>query len=127
MNQLPTFSVVIATYGRPVKLKRCLEGIGRIAYPRDQLEVIVVDDGSPVEVRRAIGDQTVLFGNIEASEIELLSEGAFEARVRQSLEEGTAGEGRGFVLMPSSCPYGREIAPRVMANYETMVRLAKAG
>ena len=93
----------------------------------DPVEPPPQGDMALTEVRRAIGDQTVLFGNIEASEIELLSEGAFEARVRQSLEEGTAGEGRGFVLMPSSCPYGREIAPRVMANYETMVRLAKAG
>mgnify|MGYP000712381494 CR=1 FL=1 len=40
------------------------------------------------------------------------------------LEEGTAGEGRGFVLMPSACPYGRHISADVMANYETMVRLA---
>jgi uroporphyrinogen-III decarboxylase len=93
----------------------------------DPIEPPPQGDMALIEVRRAIGDQTVLFGNIEASEIELLSEAAFESRVRQALEEGTAGEGRGFVLMPSSCPYGREIPPRVMANYETMVRLAKAG
>ncbi len=29
--------------------------------------------------------------------------------------------------MPSACPYGREISSRVRTNYETMVRLAKAG
>ena len=29
---------------------------------------------------------------------------------------------RGFVLMPSACPYGRKITARTMANYETMVR-----
>ena len=78
-----------------------------------------------LDVRRAIGPQTVLFGNIEASEIELLPPPRFEARVRQALEEGTAGEGRGFVLMPSACPYGRHISADVTANYETMVRLAK--
>jgi uroporphyrinogen-III decarboxylase len=78
------------------------------------------------EVRRLYGDEMVLFGNIEASEIELLPEDRFEARVRRALDEGTAGEGRGFVLMPSACPYGREIPKRVLANYETMVRLAKA-
>jgi hypothetical protein len=55
-----------------------------------------------------------------------LPEDRFEARVRRALDEGTAGEGRGFVLMPSACPYGREIPKRVLANYETMVRLAKA-
>ena len=79
-----------------------------------------------IDIRREIGAGTVLFGNIEASEIELLSPEAFEVRVRQALDEGTSGEGRGFVLMPSSCPYGREISPQVMANYETMVRLAKS-
>jgi uroporphyrinogen-III decarboxylase len=77
-----------------------------------------------LDVRRAIGDQTVLFGNLEASEIELLPPPQFEARVREALTEGTAGEGRGFVLMPSACPYGRDIPARVLANYETMVRLA---
>ena len=45
-----------------------------------------------VDVRRQIGEQVVLFGNIEASEIEMLSPPQFEARVRQALTEGTAGE-----------------------------------
>jgi hypothetical protein len=35
-----------------------------------------------------------------------------------------AGRGGGFVLMPPSSPYGREITPRTMTNYETMVRPA---
>ena len=48
----------------------------------------------------------------------------FEKVVAGSLADGTAGPGRGFVLMPSACPCGRTIAPRTMANYETMVRLA---
>lgn len=78
-----------------------------------------------IDVRRAIGQQAVLFGNIEASEIELLSPPDFEVRVRQALAEGTAGEGRGFVLMPSACPYGRQIPESVLRNYETMVRLAQ--
>jgi hypothetical protein len=93
----------------------------------DPIEPPPQGDMTLIEVRRAIGDRTVLFGNIEASEIELLSESDFEVRVRQALEEGMAGEGRGFVLMPSACPYGREIPQRVMANYQAMVRLAKAG
>ena len=67
----------------------------------------------------------VLFGNIEASEVELLPPAQFEARVRQALAAGTAGSGRGFVLMPSACPYGRHIPPQVLTNYTTMVRLAR--
>jgi hypothetical protein len=79
-----------------------------------------------IDVRRHYGETMVLFGNIEASEIENLRPDIFERRVRAALEQGTAGSGRGFVLMPSACPYGREINARVMTNYETMVRLAKA-
>lgn len=75
-------------------------------------------------VRREYGRELVLFGNIEASDLENLEPSEFEKVVAQSLREGTAGEGRGFVLMPSAAPYGRTITPRTMANYETMVRLA---
>jgi len=77
-----------------------------------------------IDLRRQIGAETVLFGNIESSDIETLAPAAFETKVVAALTEGTAGEGRGFVLMPSSCPYGRTIVPNVLANYETMVRLA---
>jgi len=34
------------TYQRPLALRRCLDSIGRLAYPRSAYEVIVVDDGS---------------------------------------------------------------------------------
>lgn len=74
-------------------------------------------------VRREYGKDLVLFGNIEACDIENLAPDAFEAKCRQSILDGTAGQGRGFVLMPSACPYGRDISPTTMANYRTMVRL----
>lgn len=76
------------------------------------------------EVRERLGARMVLFGNIEASEIETLAPDAFETRVRQALREGTQGRGRGFVLMPSACPCGRDIPDDVLTNYRTMVRLA---
>lgn len=40
------FSLVVMTYERPVALRRCLDSIGRLAYPKAAYEVIVVDDGS---------------------------------------------------------------------------------
>jgi hypothetical protein len=80
-------------------------------------------DMTLAEIRQAAGKDMVLFGNIESSDIEGLSPPEFEAKVVQALSEGTAG-GRGFVLMPSSCPYGRTISDSVLANYRTMVRLA---
>jgi hypothetical protein len=75
-------------------------------------------------VRREYGKELVLFGNIEMADIENSEPEDFEKIIEKSLRDGTCGEGKGFVLMPSSAPYGRTITPRVMANYETMVRLA---
>jgi GT2 family glycosyltransferase len=42
----PSFSIIIPTYSRPAQLEACLQAICRIEYPRDRLEVIVVDDDS---------------------------------------------------------------------------------
>jgi len=72
-------------------------------------------------VRERYGDQLVLFGNIEASDIEILPTDAFRRKVDQALQEGTAGSGRGFVLMPSACPYGRFLSPLAVENYRAMV------
>jgi uroporphyrinogen-III decarboxylase len=77
------------------------------------------------ELRREYGKDMVLFGNLEASDLEGLPTDQFEQKILAALEQGTEGEGRGFVLMPSSCPYGREIPTRVLNNYEAMVRLAE--
>lgn len=41
------------------------------------------------------------------------------------LREGTEGAGRGFVLMPSACPYGRVLSERALRNYETMIEFAE--
>lgn len=42
----PDFSIVVPTRDRPSSLAACLEAIGRLDYPRDRYEVVVVDDGS---------------------------------------------------------------------------------
>ncbi len=75
-------------------------------------------------VRGKYGGELVLFGNLEMADVENCEPDDFEKIVEKALIDGTSGAGKGFVLMPSSAPYGREITPRVMANYETMVRLA---
>jgi uroporphyrinogen-III decarboxylase len=77
------------------------------------------------EVREKYGSQMVLFGNLEASDLVNLPAEDFEANVRQAVDEGTRGEGRGFVLQPSACPCGRTITPRILRNYEVMVELAE--
>ncbi len=75
-------------------------------------------------VRREYGKELVLLGNLEMADIENSEPDDFEKVVEKALIDGTSGEGKGFVLMPSSAPTGRKITPRMMANYETMVRLA---
>jgi hypothetical protein len=114
----------IHSHGR---LKNILPHIAAMgADGLDPVEPPPQGDMQLVDVRRQYGQQMILFGNIEASELETLPPPQFERRVAQALREGTVGTGRGFVLMPSACPYGRRISADVLANYETMVRLAKA-
>ncbi len=112
------------SHGRLANILPYIAGMGVDGL--DPIEPPPQGDIELIDVRRRYGDQMVLFGNIEASEIENLPPDTFEERVREALREGTAGTGRGFVLMPSACPYGREINARVMANYHTMMCLANA-
>jgi len=55
-------------------------------------------------VRRRYGDKLVLFGNLEIADIETMDPSEFEKIVEKVLKNGTSGEGKGFVLMPSSAP-----------------------
>jgi uroporphyrinogen-III decarboxylase len=77
------------------------------------------------EVRQRFGQQMVLFGNLEASDLETLPTWQFEHKIHKSINEGSAGHGRGFVLMPSSCPYGRVLPDLAYANYVKMIELAE--
>ncbi len=55
MSELPFVTVVIPTYRRHAQLASCLGALASARYPRERLEVIVVDDGSsapPHEVVR---------------------------------------------------------------------------
>ena len=72
-------------------------------------------------LRRKYGKQLVLFGNIEIADIENMPCDMFRRVVKQTIADGTSGEGRGFVLMPSASPYGRNISERTLRNYQIMV------
>ena len=90
----------------------------------DPIEPPPQGDVELAQVRREYGGKLVLFGNLEFADIENTDPAEFEKIVEKSLNDGTNGDGKGFVLMPSSAPIGRKITPGTMANYETMVRLA---
>ncbi len=85
----------------------------------DPLEPPPQGDMTLREIRQRCGEQMVLFGNLEASDLENLLEQQFREKVRAALADGPGG--RGFVLMPSSCPYGRVLSPQALRNYQVMV------
>jgi uroporphyrinogen-III decarboxylase len=87
----------------------------------DPIEPPPQGDVQLADVRARYGTQMVLFGNLEVSDIETLPTEQFRGRVLRALDEGTRGGGRGFVLLPSSCPYGRLLSPLALSNYEAMV------
>lgn len=44
-EQFPTISIIVPTFNRPRQLRRCLQALAALDYPRDGFEVIVVNDG----------------------------------------------------------------------------------
>jgi len=72
-------------------------------------------------LREEYGKQLVLFGNIEITDIENMPPEMFRITVNNSLRDGTSGEGRGFVLMPTASPYGRIISENTYRNYLIMI------
>lgn len=106
---------------------------GRIRNVLDSVVRMGADAIDPIEpppqgdvdlgfVRAKYGHALVLFGNLEIADVENAEPDQFEKIVRKTLADGTQGDGRGFVLMPSACPYGRTVSTRTLRNYETMIR-----
>lgn len=50
----PTISVVIPTYNRPDELRLCLDGFAQQTVPKNKFEIVVVDDGSTVEIEPSV-------------------------------------------------------------------------
>lgn len=109
---------------------------GRLKAILDDIAAMGADGLDPIEpppqgdvelacVRQRYGRDLVLFGNLEVSDIENLPTRQFAEKVNRALDEGTAGAGRGFVLMPSASPYGRVLSPLSLRNYETIIDLVE--
>lgn len=105
---------------------------GRIRNVIDDIVEMGADATDPIEppphgdvemkyMRENYGKQMVLFGNIEIADIEHLPSDQFRKVVRKTVTDGTSGEGRGFVLTPTSAPYGRTISELTFRNYQIMV------
>jgi hypothetical protein len=114
----------VHSHGRVKNILDMIAGMGADAL--DPIEPPPQGDVTLREVRQRYGRQLVLFGNLEISDIELLPAAQFSELVKRALDEGTAGEGRGFVLLPSASPCGRNVSPVTLRNYDTMIRLVEA-
>ena len=113
----------IHSHGRLKNILDMIAGMG--ADGLDPIEPPPQGDMQLRDVRQRHGRQLVLFGNLEIADIETLPTPQFSEKVKQALEEGTAAAGRGFVLMPSAAPFGRDVSALAMRNYETIVRIAE--
>lgn len=89
----------------------------------DPVEPPPQGDMSLAEVAERHGEQMVLFGNLEVRDIETMPTPQFRKQVVRALEESAGENRRGFVLMPSACPYGRKISPLTRRNYETIIEV----
>ena len=137
------FREYVCTYVRPmIESIQRYGGYARVhshGNLRDILDAIVgmgTDGLDPIEpppqgdvelsyVRKNYGKEMVLFGNLEATDIENLPTDSFAEKIKRALDEGTAGEGRGFVLLPSACPYGRQLSTLAMKNYEKIIEIVE--
>ncbi len=95
----------IHCHGRVRNLLDMIVGMGADAI--DPLEPPPHGDVTLDDVRQRYGRQLVLFGNLEVVDIERMDPAQFDTLVCRTLQQGTAGPGRGFVLMPSASPIGR--------------------
>jgi hypothetical protein len=109
---------------------------GNLKLILDDLVSMGIDGLDPIEpppqgdveliyVREKYGRQLILFGNLEVSDIENLPTQKFAEKVKKALDEGARGDGRGFVLMPSACPYGRILSTLSLKNYEKIIELVE--
>lgn len=52
----PLITVVVPTFRRPVLLQRCLAALGEQTLPKDQFEIVVVDDGDDAATATLVGE-----------------------------------------------------------------------
>ncbi len=59
LTESPFVSVIIPVRDQPKNLLECLKALENVRYPKDKLEIIVVDDGSKEEVDNIISQEDI--------------------------------------------------------------------
>lgn len=54
MNKCPLISVIIPVFNRHYQLLRCIKSLHQQEYPKDKIEILVVDDGSTVAIKQTL-------------------------------------------------------------------------
>lgn len=73
----PSFSVIVPTYNRPQRLSECLGALAKLDYHRDRVEIIVVDDGSEIDLSSVVARER---GGIEIQLLRQENQGPAAAR-----------------------------------------------
>jgi uroporphyrinogen-III decarboxylase len=81
----------------------------------DPVEAPPDGDIELAEVKRRVGDQMCIFGNIQLKMLESGTPDEVEAKVRQCLSE--AMDGGGYVIMPTASPISTPLSKKTEANY----------
>ena len=55
-EKLPSATVIVAARNEEENISRCLESLGKLVYPVDKLEVIIVNDRSTDKTGEIVGD-----------------------------------------------------------------------
>jgi len=85
----PLLSIIIPTHNSESTIKRCLDSLTSQSIPRDQFEIIVVDDGSK--------DKTVQIAKECVTDNVIVTEPCFQGKARNIGVESSKGEFLAFI------------------------------
>jgi hypothetical protein len=136
LGTLPLFRELVVSYDREIIAlvrsygrRTIVHCHGRVGSVLEEIATMAPDALQPVEpppvgdctlaqARQVLGEQTVLIGNIEYSDLVARAPREIEELVAGAIEEGGR---RSFILGPSCSPYEERISPRTAENYIAMI------
>ena len=59
MNKIPFVTIIVCTYNGEKHIKDCLDALTKQDYPKDQYEIVVVDDGSTDRTNQIVSEYPV--------------------------------------------------------------------
>jgi uroporphyrinogen-III decarboxylase len=113
---------VIHCHGRLHDLLDMIGAIGADALEPIETLPLATADVTLADVKRKLGRRMCLMGAVQALTLETGTSEQVRQQVREAIE--AAGEGGGFVLLPTAAPFMVPLDARCLANCEAMYRAA---